>query len=123
MAKKVTTKSEKKKKGKSKKTWVNDFRYGQVVSVSFFRQNAWSLILIVVSVLALMGLKYKTKTHMEEIKKLQKECQRSESQKLEEKASYMTLIRESEMRRLVNEKGLGLKFQEQPPYEISYSEE
>jgi hypothetical protein len=31
----------------------------------------------------------------------------------------MTLIRESEMKRLVNEKGLGLVFQEQPPYEIT----
>ena len=30
----------------------------------------------------------------------------------------MTLIRESEMKRLVKEKGLALEFQEQPPYEI-----
>lgn len=121
MSRKETNKKGKDKKN-TRKAWAKDFRYGQLVSVSFFRQNAWSLILIVVSVLALMGLKYKTKTRMEQIKKLQVECQRSESMKLQEKAAYMTLIRESEMRRLVNEKGLGLKFQEQPPYELNYTE-
>ena len=30
----------------------------------------------------------------------------------------MSLIRETEMRRLVEEKGLGLEFQEYPPYEL-----
>lgn len=108
---------------KKQRAWMNDLRYGQTVSLSFFRQNAWSMLLIVVAVVALMGLRYKTKTKMEQIKKLQTEYQRSESAKLQEKAAYMTLIRESEMKRLVNEKGLGLTFQDQPPYELTYEED
>ena len=56
---------------------------------------------------------------MEEIKKLEKELVQSESDKLREKAAYMSLIREQEMMRLVRKNNLGLIFQEQPPYEIS----
>jgi len=107
---------------KRQKTWVKDLRYGQTVSLTFFRQHAWSILLIIVSVVALMGLRYKTKTKMEQINRLQAECERSESAKLQEKAAYMTLIRETEMKRLVNENGLDLTFQEQPPYELRYED-
>lgn len=99
-------------------SWVSDVRYGRSLSVEFFKRNAWLLMIIVVSMLALMGLRYKTKTKMEEIKRLTAELQIAESSKLQEKAAYMSLIRETEMRRLVEETGLGLEFQEQPPFEL-----
>lgn len=104
-------------------TWMADMRYGRSLSVDFFRRNAWLLMVFIVSILSLMGLRYKTKTKMEEIKKLTNELQRAESSKLQEKAAYMSLIRESEMRRLVEEKGLGLEFQEYPPYELTLDKE
>ncbi|MCH5224841.1 MAG: hypothetical protein J1D77_02535 [Muribaculaceae bacterium] len=97
---------------------VNDVRYGRSLSLEFFRQNAWLLMLFVVAIIALMGLRYKTKTKMEEIKVLTEELQRAQSSKLQEKASYMSLIREAEMKKLVDEKNLGLQFQEYPPFEL-----
>lgn len=97
---------------------VNDMRYGRSLSLEFFRQNAWLLMLFIVAIIALMGLRYKTKTRMEEIKQLTVELQRAQSSKLQEKAAYMSLIREAEMKKLVDEKGLGLQFQEYPPYEL-----
>lgn len=111
------------KKGKKNlkgvpKDLMNDMRYGRSLSLEFFRQNAWLLMLFVVAILALMGLRYKTKTKMEEIKQLTVELQRAQSSKLQEKAAYMSLIREAEMKKLVEEKGLGLQFQEFPPYEL-----
>lgn len=99
-------------------SWISDVRYGRSMSVEFFKKNAWLLMIFVVAMLALMGLRYKTKTKMEEIKKLTAELQIAESSKLQEKAAYMSLIRETEMRRLVEETGLGLEFQEQPPFEL-----
>lgn len=102
--------------------WLSDMRYGKTVSVNFFRNNAWLLIIFISIVLALMGVRYKTKTKMEEIKKLEKELVESESSKLREKAAYMSLIRETEMMRLVKKNNLGLIFQEQPPYEIELVE-
>ena len=105
--------------------FLSDMRYGKTVSVNFFKNNAWLLITFVSIVLALMGMRYKTKTKMEEIKKLEKELVQSESDKLREKAAYMSLIRETEMMRLVKKNHLGLIFQEQPPFDITlyYSED
>lgn len=67
-----------------------------------------------------MGLRYRTKARMTEIKQLNRELQRAESAKLQEKARYMTLIRETELTRLTAEKNLGLKYQEEPPVVIDY---
>ena len=121
---KNTAMKKKKKPGKSQlkdtaSDWLSDIRYGKTVSVNFFKTNAWLLIAFITVVLALMGVRYKTKTKMEQIKKLEKELVESESDKLREKAAYMSLIRETEMMRLVKKNKLGLIFQEQPPYEIT----
>lgn len=99
-------------------SWVNDLRYGRSLSLEFFRHNAWLIVAMLVAVISLIGLRYKTKTKMQEIKTLNKQLKQAESAKLQEKAAYMSLIRETEMRRLIEEKGLQLTFQEQPPYEV-----
>lgn len=119
---------EKKEKEKKKlkgvpRELMNDMRYGRSLSLEFFRQNAWLLMLFIVSIIALMGLRYKTKTKMEEIKHLTVELQRAESSKLQEKAAYMSLIRETEMKKLVEEQGLDLRFQETPPFELILEKE
>lgn len=120
------TKNKKRNKDNDKKSiqkrpspsWISDIRYGRSLSVEFFKKNAWLLMVFVVAIISLMGLRYKTKTKMAEIKRLSAELQRAESSKLQEKAAYMSLIRETEMKRLVEERGLGLEFQEFPPYEL-----
>lgn len=112
-------KKPKKKSPARRSNIIRDTRYGRWLSLGFFRQNAWIVLMLLVSLLALMGLRYQTKTKMETIKELNTDLKRAESRMLREKAEYMTLIRESEMRRLVHEKGLGLEFQEQPPFEIT----
>ena len=97
---------------------IQDLRYGKSLSLEFFKHNAWLLLLMIVIILGLMGLRYKTKTKMEEIKKLKVELKRSESNMQHEKALYMTLIRDSELKRYVDEKGLNLTHPDQPPYVI-----
>lgn len=106
----------------SQSSWLSDLRYGRTISISVFKKNAWILMLILVVVISMMGLRYKTKTKMLEIKRLEKELAHARSEKLNEKADYMSLIRETEMERMVNERGLGLVFQEQPPYEVTACE-
>jgi hypothetical protein len=59
---------------------------------------------------------------MMKIKELNAKLEQAENRKLAEKAQYMSLIRESDMVKLVNERHLGLEFQEQPPYEFSIDE-
>lgn len=125
MVGKKDTKEKKKKKPRLKGSsleLMKDMRYGRSLSLDFFRRNAWLLMLFVVVIISLMGLRYKTKTKMEEIKRLNVELQRAQSSKLQEKAAYMSLIRETEMKKLVEEQGLGLQFQELPPYELIIEE-
>lgn len=116
--------SKKDKKGfgssvkKSLRKNTDEIRYGQAVSLGFFKRNAWIIIAIMTALVAVMGLRYRTKARMTEIKQLNKELQRAESYKLQEKAQYMTLIRETELTKLTAEKNLGLKYQEEPPIVI-----
>ena len=98
-----------KSKNKQKRGWMSELRYGRSLSIDFFKANAWLMLLFVVAILALIGLRYKTKTKMAEIKQLTVELQRAESHKLQEKSLYMSLIRESEMVKMVREKNLNLE--------------
>ncbi len=116
------TKAGKAKRGSLAGVWMREMRYGETVPVDFFTRNAWILVILLVAILSLIGLRYKTKTKMEEIKSLEHKLELAQSAKLREKADYMSLIRETEMRRLVTEKGLGLVFQEQPPYEVDLTD-
>ena len=127
MAKKTIkkgTEEKKKKKGfgsavtNTVKRNTEDLREGRAVSLEFFKRNAWMIIAIITALIGVMGLRYRTKTRMSEIKLLNRELQRAESEKLNEKAWYMTLIRETELTRLMNEKRLGLRYQEEPPVVI-----
>ncbi len=111
-----------KSKNKQKRGWMSELRYGRSLSIDFFKANAWLMLLFVVAILALIGLRYKTKTKMAEIKQLTVELQRAESHKLQEKSLYLSLIRESEMVKMVREKNLNLEFQEQPPFELTDDE-
>lgn len=125
MAKSKTKKGSDNKKNKFGSSVTNtvkrntdDLRSGRAVSLDFFKRNAWLIIAIITAMIGVMGLRYRTKTRMSEIKHLNKELQRAESDKLHEKAWYMTLIRETELTRLTTEKHLGLRYQEEPPIEI-----
>lgn len=126
MAKKISNSEpdRHKKKGfvasvsKSVRKNTEPIRNGQAVSIEFFKRNAWLIIAIITALIGVMGLRYRTKTRMSEIKALNKELQRAESEKLHEKAWYMTLIRETELTRLTSEKHLGLRYQEEPPVVI-----
>ena len=118
----MSGKNKNKQRKDDPRKWTSGLRYGRGVSIRFFHQNLWLLVLIIVVVLVLIGLRYRTKTRMMEIKQLTTELEHAENYKLEQKAAYMSLIRESEMKRLVTEKNLNLEFQQTPPYEVHADE-
>lgn len=89
---------------------------GRSMSLSFFKRNGWLILMAMVAVIWLISQRYSNQSRMEHIKGLQKELRRAESEKLDAKADYMSLIRETEMRRLMKENNLNLDYQEQPPY-------
>lgn len=95
------------------------FRDGRSLSLTFFKRNGWLILLAMVAVIWLISQRYTNQSRMEEIKKLEKTLRKAQSQHLDAKAQYMSLIRESRMRELMKENGLELSYQEQPPYILS----
>lgn len=94
-------------------------RSGALLDGEIFKRHAWFILIVVVSIIALLGQRYTNQTKMLRIKKLDKELALEKSIQINEKARYMSLIRENEMRKLLREKNLNLDYQEQPPYKIS----
>lgn len=120
MATEKETKKQKTKEAirRELKARYQNLRGGRGVSIEFFRRHGWLLSILLVVVLSLMGLRYKTQTRMVEIKRLNQQLERAQSEKLFEKKQYMTLIRQTMMNELVRANRLNLIHQEQPPYEI-----
>jgi len=94
-------------------------REGRPLSIEFFRRHAWFIIIAVVVVLALIGQRYSNQRKMQEIKRLENELATLRSEQVSNKAAYMSLIREHEMRRLLRSHNLDLDYQEQPPFTLS----
>lgn len=107
--------SESKQNGKKTGVW-RTIKDGRSMSLTFFRRNGWLILLVIVAVIWLISQRYTNQSRMEEIKSLQKELRRAESRKLDAKAEYMTLIRETRMRELMERNNLHISYQEQPPY-------
>ena len=61
------------------KARYQNLRGGRGVSIEFFRRHGWLLSILLVVVLSLMGLRYKTQTRMVEIKRLNQQLERAQS--------------------------------------------
>lgn len=94
-------------------------RDGRSLSLTFFKRNGWLILLAMVAVIWLISQRYTNQSRMEEIKRLEKELRRAESAQLDAKADYMSLIRESKMRELMERNNLSISYQEQPPFVLS----
>lgn len=98
---------------------IKVLREGRPVSIDFFRRHAWLILISVVIVLALIGQRYSNQDKRLQIKRLEESLATAESELVAQKASYMSLIRENEMRRLLRSHHINLDYQEQPPFVIS----
>lgn len=114
----MTSKNKKTTKSKSRGQ-IRSFREGRMVSLELFKRHGWFILIATVIIIALIGQRYTNKTKMEEIKSLEKELALSQSIQINEKAKYMSLIRENEMRKLMRERHIDLDYQEQPPFILS----
>lgn len=116
----ATERKRKKRKSRRKSSKpVRTIREGRLLSLELFKRHGWFILIATVIIVALIGQRYTNKTKMQEIKRLEKELALSKSIEVNEKAQYMSLIRENEMRRLLRERHLNLDYQEQPPYVIT----
>lgn len=98
---------------------LKNVKKGKGVSSDFFKRHGWLVIFFMVVILVLTGMRYRTKVYMMQIKKLRTELKQAENERIEEKALYMSMIREQDMVELARRYELGLSFPVKPPYVLT----
>ena len=92
---------------------------GRVLSSDFFLRHWKAVLTLVVMVLIYITNRYQCLTRMEEIRKLEQTLEVVETERIRERSTYMSRIRESSMQELVDTMHLHLKIQDRPPYKLS----
>lgn len=96
--------------------------HGRILSTDFFRRH-WLPVLGVVTMLMIyITNRYTCQTQMETIQRLERELEVAKTERIREKSSYMSRIRESKMQQKVDSLRLGLTVQERPPYRLKVSD-
>lgn len=104
---------------KESKSVLNRVLWGDVVDITFFYRHMLKFFVLLVLVLIYISNKYQCLTSMETIKRLENELEVAKTERIRERSTYMSRIRESAMQELVDSVMPGLAVQEQPPYELS----
>lgn len=111
----MAPKSDKKKK---KPNIVRRTLTGHLLSVDFIIRHWKAVGLCMFMVLAYITNRYQCLTRMEQIRHLRQELQIVETERIREKSTYMSRIRESSMQEMVDTMHLHLSIQDQPPYRL-----
>lgn len=109
--KKNNTSSTGKKAGK-------DIIQGRFFSLDFFKRNAVYIIALVIMTLTYIANKFVCQSSMEEVIALKVDLANAETDLVNSSAKYNSMIRESEMVKLMREKRINLTAPKDPPYQL-----
>ncbi len=96
-----------------------DIIQGRFFSLDFFKRNAVYIIALVIMALAYIANKFVCQSSMQEVMTLKTDLANAQTDLVTSSAQYNSMIRESELTRLMNEKNLGLTAPKDPPYVLS----
>lgn len=92
---------------------------GRLVTGTFFARH-WLQILVIISMmLVYITNRYSCQRSMEEIRSLNERLSIVQSESYRVRGLYMSRIRESEMREMLDTLHMGLSVQSRPPYHIA----
>lgn len=91
---------------------------GQFFSLDFFKRNAVYIIALVVMALAYIANKFVCQSSMQEVLSLRTELANAQTDLVNSSAKYNSMIRESELTKLMQQKSIGLSAPLDPPYEL-----
>ncbi|MBE6305281.1 MAG: hypothetical protein E7082_05095 [Bacteroidales bacterium] len=91
---------------------------GRLVSGDFFARYWLQIFLVLAMVLVYITNRYSCQRSMEQINRLNNRLEVVRTESIRIRGEYMGRIRESAMQRSVQEAGLDLAVQSQPPYRI-----
>lgn len=92
--------------------------HGRVLSLDFMRRNWLIVLLITFALMVYITSRYTCLTQMETIRSLQQELEVVKTERIREKSTYMSRIRESQMQQMADSMRLGVTVQERPPYVV-----
>ena len=95
-----------------------DIIQGRFFSLDFFKRNAVYIIALVVMTLAYIANKFVCQSSMQEVLNLKVELANAQTDLVNSSAKYNSMIRESEMTKLMREKHINLTAPSEPPYEL-----
>ena len=92
---------------------------GRFFSLDFFKRNWVYVVFVMAMALAYIGNKFACQSSIQELLTLQKtDLVNAQTDLVSSSAKYNSMIRESEMVKLINERHLGLSAPLDPPYEL-----
>ena len=92
---------------------------GRIFSLDFFKRNWIYVVFVMAMALAYIGNKFACQSSLQELLSLQKnDLLNAQTDLISSSATYNSMIRESEMTRMVRERHLGLAAPDVPPYQL-----
>lgn len=91
---------------------------GRLFSLEFFKRYWFYIVFVVAMALAYIANKFIYQSSMQEVMSLKVELEDSQTDLVSSSTKYNSMIRESEMVRLMREKNLDLSAPLEPPYEL-----
>ena len=95
-----------------------DLMQGRFFSLDFFKRNAVYIIALVVMALMYIANKFVCQSSMQEVISLRTELSNAQTDLVNSSAAYNSMIRESEMTKLMRQKNIDLSAPLEPPFEL-----
>ncbi len=99
-----------------------DFLSGSILTQTSIKKHLWYILFVVALSVIYISNKYQTEGILVDIIKLQKEVKELRDQSVSYASELMSISRESEVIKLVNEKEVGLQELKVPPQKIVVKE-
>jgi len=99
-------------------SFIKELLSGTMVSEKIILRNLWYILLLTMLAAIYIGNRFHAEKVTREMTKLQKEVKELRAESLSTSADLMYLSRQSEVYRLVREKGLNLEELKVPPYKL-----
>jgi cell division protein FtsL len=113
----MAEKGDKKKKAKTG-SFMKELLSGSMITEKIILKNLWYILLITLLAAIYIGNRFHAEKITRETARLQQEVRELKAESLATSASLMFISRQSEVYRLVKERGLNLEELKTPPYKL-----
>jgi cell division protein FtsL len=109
---------DKKKKKVKTGSFIKELLSGSMITEKIILKNLWFILLITLLAAIYIGNRFHAEKITRETTRLQREVKELRAESLSTSASLMYLSRQSEVYKLVKERGLNLEESKTPPYKL-----